>query len=502
MSTPEADMAESTAATSVTSQGPIAKLPKELLSQIISYAPWRSVVTLRLVCRGFRDCAWPTFGEQFKRTKFDIRSIRSMKNLKAISENAELAPHVKNFQFATGFLDDEFPGRQMVLGMLEDFDLDDDDDDDEMMLDPEEYLDDDLLSRLYCFRNHIGYWFADAWKWTPCMAHHAAGTLEEYATSTQKQGIVDFLAKTFSKFPTIHTVEYKEENFPEAFRDIHKDIMDSVLEGNLEFEWYPTEDQVAIDILGVDILLQALAKGDIPVRNISIPVPAMYCHTLATHTSPDVLRRVFMTVETLRVEQSNGGPYGHHLGPSQELILTAANAPKLQHLQWRRWHPNPGTSPTWLRHIPGWMTLTPPVGDYPPLRYLELPVGFTDFEAGISFDETFFVFLSRVGETLKILSLALSYGMNWIELVQFLATSPNMSLEQLKVHVTTSGRSGLDTFFKNREVPPKDLVKQAAQNTTFTPSQFKTWMHKKWAPKRQGLRPKAKPRRSTRNRAN
>jgi hypothetical protein len=59
------------------------------------------------------------------------------------------------------------------------------------------------------------------------------------------------------------------------------------------------------DIIGTDILMQALAQSQTAVKKLSIPVVAFYCQSIVMHdASPETLSQVLTNTETLRLHLS------------------------------------------------------------------------------------------------------------------------------------------------------------------------------------------------------
>ncbi|KAF2262976.1 hypothetical protein CC78DRAFT_618067 [Lojkania enalia] len=454
-----------------TPEDPIVNLPCEILTEILSCLPDEST-EVRLVCRGFRNCAWPAFGSRISRTKFDMRSIKSMDNLKAISEHAVLVAHVTKLAFTVGHLSSLVPGTQEMLV----YDSEDSDCKASIQMtevEPEEYLDAELLGGVECFRRHQTYWFAEAWRWCPCM-DYMTDTLAVYAAKTQKQGVVNFLAETLSKFDHLHSIEYRELMYPEKFMPLWREIMEAMNYIGIKFARPYSPDEAAMDINGIDILLNALVAGDVVVKDLSMGIPAMYCHSIATYTDPTVLQKVLRNVETLKALPLLDAHFSHHLGKDFELVLTSQNAPKLQELTLVGWVADPGSS----HDIPSWMSReTVPNSELAPLRVLKL-----GHSHGKMIDHHFFDFLSAVGSTLRVLTVDIGFQLDWKQLIEFLVTSVVVSLDKLKItgpKISNPKNSPCDV----RAVPPKELLYQAAQDVVVAPKKFDEWLQSKWLPK-------------------
>jgi hypothetical protein len=112
-----------------------------------------------------------------------------MRNLRNISENPDLAPHVTSLHFHTGFVSEEYPGEQY--------------DDELETMEPEDYLypmsdDDDeadLKAELETFRKTETYWFDHAWDWMPCIVHFK-DFMVTYTINESKKLIVGMSKRT------------------------------------------------------------------------------------------------------------------------------------------------------------------------------------------------------------------------------------------------------------------------------------------------------------------
>lgn len=437
------------AATSTTAptptQAPISKLPRELLTKVFSHIP-SEVDNIRLVCSGFHDCAWPAFGARVRNTTFDIRSIDSMKNLRSIAENVNLALYVTHLKLTAGFIAENFPHVQFT--------------EDDEQIDTEDYMNEDLVRRTLEYRINKKSWFAEAWAWSPCMPHKAKGTLEEYATNSQIQLVVDFLVTTLTKFNNVHGVTYKEDRVPADFQDVLRDIIEAAEGKGADWEDFPSDDGSAMNILGLDIVLRALAKANVTVKELDIPIPAIYCRTIATFTSPAVVQKVLANVQSLRMQMSAKDDFIHHLKAQQELMLTSSTAPKLKSLRY-----DGCSDGLWPNQSPE------PLTAYPPIQHLHL------HELGIPLNDLFFSFLSGISHTLKTLTLSMNLSFDWVQLMQFLAKSPDISLERVVIVHDDFFKS---TCFKGLAFPIKDAIYAAAKTVVFYPPDgaFNKWLEK------------------------
>jgi hypothetical protein len=160
---------------------------------------------------------------------------------------------------------------------------------------------------------------------------------------------------------------------------------------------------------GLDILLSALAVSNARIKDLTIPVLVQYCDSIITFTSPDTVRKVLANVEVLRVQRSNYEAFIHHADAKLEVTLSSCAA-KLRHLDCDLWTANELIKPPC-------MTLVSPetaLFSYPPLSKLTLYCQFNlsdvkfawNFEIK-SFDQSFFTFLARTGDTLKEIDLHL-----------------------------------------------------------------------------------------------
>jgi hypothetical protein len=404
-----------------------------------------------------------------------------MKNLRHISENPHLAPQVKVLQFATGYVSDEFPGIATVID--DSFDEEYDSEfEGALNLEPEDYLPDDIFARLLCFRNHRQPWFPASWDWTPCHIHFA-DTVEKYAITYQKQGVIEFLAKTMSKLHSLHSIEYKADYFPASFEDLRDDIMEAMEEQGAECWEEPAVDRQAMDVNGVDMILCALATGSVRLKHLSIPVPAASFHAIATHTSPEIVRKVLASVESLRIDEAICPAFYRHLNTAQKVILSSSNSPELRLMSWVAWPTAPivqRASENNADDARNWITAIPPDMAFPSIHKLDLCDSIIPFNGmNAPFDQNFLDYLKKIGGTLKTLSFRVTFYSNWAALIRFLATSPDISLQDLII------------LYKDRtvgslihEAPTKEALYQAAQVVSIEPPTFKEHLEKRWASKK------------------
>ncbi|KAF2726943.1 hypothetical protein EJ04DRAFT_557692 [Polyplosphaeria fusca] len=457
---------------------PISTLPPELLTKVISYIPG-CVKAVRQVCRGFRNCAWPAFGERIGQVKFDLRSRVSMSNLWKISQNGHLSPHIKYLRFAVGHIPRTWP---IVRSEMYDSDMDGYGMELDEIIHVADVLDEGTMDSLHHWKYHVEYWFAEVWEWTPCY-EHSLDSMEYVATSAQRKAIVDVLATLLLKFNNLEFVKYVACTFPEAFRATKFKILEEIDEAQDDMSVLTVmephgADITAMDILGVNILLCAISTADLKVPSLAIPVPYHYCQTLAMYTPRDIIEKVFASVEHLETYQLPDAVFDHHLNNNQEFILTSALAPKLKSLDWGFWFNDPGAS----AQMPTWATVTASAGNYAPLTHLTL--GAVTNAHCPSYHPSFFNFLSKFGPTLKFLELRKPTLYPWSELVEFLASSTDLSLDRL-----TLDFNGLSFVHVLAKVSSKDFVKehhlyQAAEKIVIVPHNVKICVEERFKSRR------------------
>jgi hypothetical protein len=90
----------------------IHELPLEFFQHIVDYVVTDiSDLSIRHVCRGFRDCAWKAMAAILgAHTTFDLLSIDSMMNLRAMAGHAELTKHVTSLTITSCYVPDDVPG--------------------------------------------------------------------------------------------------------------------------------------------------------------------------------------------------------------------------------------------------------------------------------------------------------------------------------------------------------------------------------------------------------
>ncbi|KAF2659665.1 hypothetical protein K491DRAFT_712446 [Lophiostoma macrostomum CBS 122681] len=469
----------------ITTSGPISKLPCELLTHVISFLP-EHVKNLRLVCHGFNDCSWPAFGARLQDSMFDMRSYGSMENLKNISENKDLAPYVTSLCFITGWVSPSFPGPVELVAS--DLDPNDYDSDDIEFIEEDDYLPSEVFGRLMDYRLSTSYWFTEAWKWTPCTTQ-AVGTMLERVVNASKQCVVDFLSTMISNFVNLRTVQYKPDQLPHDFRDLHSDILEARADhGDLNGFYSIYGEQRAVNLVGMDILFRAIAAGDIRLKCLSVEVPAMTCHALATYTPAAIVQKAIASVEILRVDTCDMARHGseHHLVQENEISLTTDCLPNLKLLEWNGWLPF--AEENTLDHmplLPSWMIHKAPTASCPPLRHLSLLSVWTPhIWRERTFDDSFFAFLAKIGQTLKTMTLEIFSRVKWHQLIEFLASSPDVSLDVLEIQLhICAPKNNLDRYFEGQKVPSKEILFQTAQTVTLKPDTFEAWLEKRWNPR-------------------
>ncbi|KAF2797993.1 hypothetical protein K505DRAFT_372036 [Melanomma pulvis-pyrius CBS 109.77] len=438
MSLPTATSTATPSTTAPATLCPISVLPHELLTKVISHIPL-DIGDARFVCRGFRDCAWSALGARIQNTIFDIRSVKSMENFRNIAKSKDIALHITYLNLTTGFIAENFPHEQFTK--------------DNVQILPEDYMTDDLISRTLEYRTNKRCWFADAWSWTPCMPYRGSeNTAEEYATFIQIPLVTDFLATVLSKFNNLRRVTYKENSVPADFQDVYRDVIKAAQGKGAQWRDLSSKNGSALNILGLDIVLRALVKANVAVKELDIPIPMMYTDLIFTFTPPPVLQKVLANVQFLRIELAPKDDFIHHLKFLPGFMLTSDSAPKLKSLRYR------GSLDGALVTQDG-VLVTQLLMECPPIQDLHL------YECEVPLISTFFSYMSKISRTLRTLTVYFITGSDWVHLINFLAASPDISLEKLVlIHNDFKG-----SFFKELPVQIREAVFGAAPTVIFYP---------------------------------
>jgi hypothetical protein len=322
-----------------TTSSAIINVPPEILTAALSYLEEnkKDVEAARLVCRGFNNCAWPAFGAVIANVVVDMRGQRSWDRLIAISAKKELTPYVKELEFGCGYVPKWFPGPMVRYDDDEDYDEDDEDtwDREPPWIGPEEYLGPNSLDELR--RAQSAAQIAHAPVWSPREGGSTDGVLETKV-------LVENLTSMLTCFPSLHSVGFCAYFLPPIYNDIYEylhetDVFDLAYNGNVDLEdWYG--EQRRLDSVGLNILLQALASDQVPVRHLEIPVKDLWHTSFCSPTSFEAMRRVLSKLTSLDIERLNlDGSRSRHAIATRTMYLEDEETPILECLRlcmWRR----------------------------------------------------------------------------------------------------------------------------------------------------------------------
>ncbi|KAF2653144.1 hypothetical protein K491DRAFT_680744 [Lophiostoma macrostomum CBS 122681] len=424
-------------------------LPRETLTQIISYLP-KEAHTLRLVSRGFRNCAWPAFSETLHDVRFDIRSMQSMQHLEAVARHTEIRPYMTSLCLTTGYVSPHVCAIKA-----------------------------DLFRRLLRYRNSVS-WMTHRYERLRTHRNLESG-MEEVVVRIQRQSLVDFLAVTISRFTNLRSIRYEPDKAIHNFKPFYTDVAEA-METFSGDTYLMREEHHTMDIIGVDILISSLAAGGVKVRDLSVYVPFTTCRSLITYTNSEIVRQVFAHVDTLRINTLNMAfqRYKYYLPRENEVLLTRENLPKLTYLEWDGWLPFAEAEANDLHSpVPRWMHHDI-AGSPPPIKHLDLLSMWGPLMYGVSFDGGFFNFLAKIGGTVKTITAKINFSLNWYQLIKFLAESPEVTLDCLDIELQCRTFCDMDKGFWGQEIPSRELLFQAAEVVTVRPEIFETWLKAHW----------------------
>jgi hypothetical protein len=348
-----------------------------------------------------------------------------------------------------------------------------------------DWLDNDLPVRQDLFKRLMRYRQSVEWLGWYCntsRSHRSVESgVEEAVLSIQKQCLIDFLAATLSRFPNLRVIRYEPDKAAHGSKLFHTEVaeaMERFSGGTSRMD----QEHHTIDMIGIDILISALAAGEVKIRDLSIHVPFTTCDSLITYTHPEIVRKVFAHIETLRINTQNMAiqRYKYRLPQKNEILITRENLPNLTFLQWNGWLPFAEADPEDLYSpVPTWMhhEIT---DSLPPIKHLDLLSVWGPSIYGVSFDRGFFNFLTKIGGTIKTLSARINFSLNWNRLIKFLAESPEVTLDRLDIELQCRTFGDLDKGFWGQEIPSKELLFRAAGAVIVRPTVFETWLETRW----------------------
>jgi hypothetical protein len=465
-------------ASQVTEKCPhILKLPQEVLDKIAACIP-DDISTIRLVCKDFHQCCWPGLANKLTLKKLDLRSKSSMTFLDEISKDGRLAPYVKSLTFCSCFVTVDWPNqgaafpdiiRKKNMCSAESISA--------------EKLGSESVEKLEKYAKgpvppeekpgsdrKYEFWHHNAWKWPPNQETHESG-----------KKLVDDLTLILERFTQLASVEFLNHTpYPADFLDIFKDINEAAaqLEPPLELD-HPRFHHPA-DHVGLDFLLQALAATELKINQLMIPVAIIDWHTLVTYGSAEPLRKILKHVKDLFITS----PVDIAL-PSEpayfvedsEILRDPCIAPNVSKLLWYHWTPDRDIEML-SRHNQQMTLNTPTYPDgkppYPQLRDLHLRSKFPWLPARNFPDQKFRDFLIVSKNTLRTLRLSVNPGIDWPELVRFLAEKDEMMLEELTIEEHWNQMATME--MEEITIPTKEEFDRAAGKVFLGPAQFKAWV--------------------------
>ncbi|KAF2874934.1 hypothetical protein BDV95DRAFT_603715 [Massariosphaeria phaeospora] len=418
----------------------IGSLPTELLTEVVEYlTDKKDIQSARLVCHGFNDCSWKPFGACISETTFDLYTKRSMGNLRSITNNIHLIPHVKKLTFGamlSPFVELYDPTSEKSCsysGVVE--------------VDPFEFT---RISTLTTDTSRR-IWYPSLWNVDNTDSNVAPTS---HSTSWQKQFAVEALASYLSKLDKLTSVTYTRRSEWVGYGAMF------VQNSARPFEVLrvaPIRRSASADI-GLDVLLRAMDQGGVQPTELSIPVTTFDSHSFVTFIPDSMLRKVLSKVENLTLM----GHFGHYyalLMDYPDFEFVHSNLPRLKELTLNAWNSfnmaktlETFPSPVQLKHfVPG-----------------DCPIdmrsnGLYDFIAHVS---------SKLIRSLRV--EVSCYGDDSLRpLLRFLRTSriylDFIEIEALPEHEDQPKRDYAEWHYKHGTTVPLDLLSGAAKEFRLIP---------------------------------
>ncbi|KAF1997474.1 hypothetical protein P154DRAFT_578893 [Amniculicola lignicola CBS 123094] len=453
------------------SSSPISLLPSEIVDNVFTFLGFADVKNVRLVCRGFHDCAFPAMGEKFGSTVIDLYSKPGVEMLKGLMRKG-LAPHVKMLRFGCGAIvraylgywfevmgvDVKEGGVGNLEGRVEEKDNGQNGDDGKLADRAKCFTDERIVSEVEqrISRRMLDQYFRlpaeevfHQGVWTPQPGYSGEDCYPSDEHRIQKDLATATLASIFSSCTNLRTVHYCKIFSTTSLYGLVIDVLGpkAFPVGHYKFEY----EQKMVHLMTVDIILRALAQSHTFVRDLRIPVLVTYLHTLKSLTHTSVLKEALAKTEHLQLDQASDGhwvPEPH--SPNSPLFLTLETVPFLKHLRLE----SLGNEE---QQLPRWLEISLPPG--PPLRLTRLTLqGHKWGKPGSKMDMGFIAFLFSMRSTLKFLRLCKMYFLNWPEFLNIFPKG-GTSLEELVLEMVDFP----DRYAVNMLVPLKLLYAAASK---------------------------------------
>ncbi|KAF2681873.1 hypothetical protein K458DRAFT_488984 [Lentithecium fluviatile CBS 122367] len=255
---------------------PIMKFPTEILCVAVAFLDHDDVKACRLVCRGFRDSAWPVFrnafGDALSDTVFDLGSQRSWDKFMDISRTEELVLYMRDLQFGCGHSRPGTKGAHFHETAPYSWDLPEDD-----------------RERLKNAES-IAH---------PCMwVSNAEGARHAHDTGLA----ISKLTSILSSFPKIRKIRFQDRFVPVEYRSTK--MVPIMWEDDPGLSSHERSQMCHMDFAALNILLQSLASERATVRDLAIPLVGEGTLTFKLPTSIQIMRTVVSKLASLHV-------YGH-----------------------------------------------------------------------------------------------------------------------------------------------------------------------------------------------
>lgn len=420
------------------SQGPVTKLPAELLDIILLHVVrtkadddhtqslcCEQLNAIRLVCRQFYESSWKAYARVVESTAFDFRSKASMQALEAMSLHPRICPLIKRLGFGYYYAVRSEVGDDTRCNQEE--------------VDQVRMID--------------ARWYPDVWSLTH-VSHQATDPLP---LQTQQQvadatGLILLVARSLRKFGPLEEVRYY--NINSAGWRIPPRYAGIVTNHAAMYDSYSAYTDYAAQ-LGLEILLRALAEsGQTPTR-IDLAITSNHFHTFVCETPRTLIKQIMRRTEDLQVScDITAGTYAPDGERLNQVVLSKATFPSLRHL-------SINGSSDWPYHH----AVPLPQGDQTPALET-LTASLTTGDPVISLD-----FISRYAANTRKLVLR-NYTEHWVPLLELLAT---IRIEMLEL--TWDGEyeepPQFDDFLFMLHGVNERMLSQAANQVIITPVGFR-----------------------------
>ncbi|KAF3040055.1 hypothetical protein E8E12_002428 [Didymella heteroderae] len=251
----------------------------------------------RLVCRTFRDLSWKSFGHVIGHTLFDIRSLESFMNLKALSECGALAPWVRKLTIGCSVVWDMYPFHFYRLPMREHA---------------------DLISKNCDELEHVWQaekdWYSNMFLWRPeCVKRFMMGSYgslpgsfvpyDQSAASSFSMSFADCLRPLRNIEEVNYTWDYSIP--PMRYRNILRQLQFTKRLSEETWETIGTYYNGGSGAHhGLTLLMAALKEANVVPSILDLSVEMDSQFAFLTFTAPSTLARVCQKVKTLRLRHA------------------------------------------------------------------------------------------------------------------------------------------------------------------------------------------------------